>query len=53
MSFFLLLFLFLFGLWSGICAEVDVDRIGILPPPPPPFFFSLPTNLCLTQVTVI
>ena len=52
MSFFFLLFLFLFGLWSGICAEVDVDRIGILPPPTP-FFFPLPTNLCLTQVTVI
>ena len=39
--------------WLGICVEVDVDRITILPPPaPPPYFFSLPTILSLTQVTV-
>ena len=47
MSFFLLV------LWLGICAEVDVDRITILPPPFPIFFFLfLPTILSLTQVTV-
>ena len=33
-------------LWLGICVEVDVDRITILPPPR---FFSLPTILFLTQ----
>ena len=38
-------------LWLGICVEVDVDRITILPPPPD--FFFLPTILSLTQVTVI
>ena len=37
-------------LWFGICVEVDVDRITILPPFP---IFSLPTILSLTQVTVI
>ena len=37
-------------LWLGICVEVDVDRITILPPTP---IFSLPTILSLTQVTVI
>ena len=37
-------------LWFGICVEVDVDRINILPPFP---IFSLPTILSLTQVTVI
>ena len=36
----------------GICVEVDVDRITILPPPPSRFF-SLPTILSLRQVTVI
>ena len=45
-------YFFLLGLWLGICVEVDVDRITILPPPPLPIF-SLPTILCLTQVTVI
>ena len=34
-------------LWLGICVEVDLDRITILPPPPR--FFSLPTILFLTQ----
>ena len=38
--------------WLGICVEVDVDTITILPPPPLPIF-SLPTIPCLTQVTVI
>ena len=38
----------------GICVEVDVDRITILPPTPHPSqFFSPPTILSLTQVTVI
>ena len=44
---------FLLGLWLGICGEVDVDRITILPPSPPLPIFSSPTILCLTQVTVI
>ena len=32
---------FLLVLWLGICVEVNVDRITILPPPPPrlPIFF--------------
>ena len=58
---------FLLVLWLRICVEVvvdrirrfgggvegDVDSINILPPPPPPplSIFSLPTILCLTQVT--
>ena len=46
----LLMSFFLLVLWLGICVEVDVDRITILPPLP---IFSLPTILCLTQVTVI
>ena len=29
---------FLLVLWLGICVEVDVDRITILPPPLPNFF---------------
>ena len=37
--------LFLLVLWLGICVEVNVDRITILPPPP---YFFLPTILCLT-----
>ena len=41
---------FLLALWLGICVEVNVDRITILAPP---YSFSLPTILCLTQVTVI
>ena len=45
---------FLLVFWLGICVEVDVDRITILPPPPTPLdIFSLPTILSLTQVTVI
>ena len=42
-------------LWLGICAEVDVDRITILPPPFLAslfiyfFFLLLPTILSLTQ----
>ena len=46
-------------LYLGICVEVDVDRMTILPPPLPPpsqffcLFLSLPTILSLTQVTVI
>ena len=41
-------------LWLGICVEVDVDRITILPTPSLPILFlSLPTILSLTQVTVI
>ena len=28
-------FFFLLVLWLGICVEVDVDRITILPTPPP------------------
>ena len=48
---------FLLVLWLGICAEVDVDRITILPPSLPPlpifylfiFFFALGTILSLTQ----
>ena len=43
MSFFLLLFFFLLGLWLRICVEVDVDRITI------PIFF-IPTILCLRQL---
>ena len=43
---------FLLVLWLGICVEVDVDRITILPPLPSRFF-SVPTILSLTQVTVI
>ena len=46
-------FFFLLVFQLGICVEVDVDRITILPPPPPPDFFSLLTILSLTQVTVI
>ena len=30
---------FLLVLWLGICVEVDVDRITILPPSPPNDFF--------------
>ena len=45
-------FFFLLVFQLGICVEVDVDRITILPPPPPDFF-SLLTILPLTQVTVI
>ena len=50
---------FLLVLWLGICVEVDVERVTILPFPPPPhlpplpIIFSLPTILSLTQVTVI
>ena len=45
---------FLLVLWLGICAEVDVDRITILPPPFLAslfiyFFLLLPTILSLTQ----
>ena len=48
-------FFFWLVLWLGICVEVDVDRITILPPS---LFFSLPfflpfPYLSLTQVTVI
>ena len=41
--------------WLGICVEVDVDRITILPPLPPfpPDFFPLSTIVSLTQVTVV
>ena len=39
-------------LWLGICVEVDVDRITILPPSPLTIF-SLPTILSLTQVTAV
>ena len=38
-------------LWLGICVEVDVDRITILPPPPRPSFrpfFLLPIIFSLT-----
>ena len=42
---------FLLVLWLGICVEVDVDRITILPPPSR--YFSLPTIFLLMQVTVI
>ena len=45
----LLMSFFLLVLWLGICVDVGVDRITILLP----YFFSLPTILCLTQVTVI
>ena len=41
MLFFLLVF------WLGICVEVDVVTITILPPPLP--IFSLPTIPCLTK----
>ena len=34
----LMSFFFLLVLWLGICVEVDVDRITILPPPPSLFF---------------
>ena len=33
-------FISLLVLWLGICVEVDVDRITILPPPP--IFFPYP-----------
>ena len=51
---FLLLLFFLLVLRLGICVEVDVDRITILPPAPsllPPyvFFCPLPTILSLTK----
>ena len=48
----LMSFFFLLVLWLGICVEVDVDRITIIPPPPPSF---LPPSLFLflIQVTVI
>ena len=50
----LLMSLFLLVLWLGICVEVDVDGITILPPLPPSLFFlSLLTILSLTQLTVI
>ena len=35
-------FLFLLVLWLGVCVEVDVDRITILPPSLPPFYFFCP-----------
>ena len=45
----LLMLLFLLVLWLGICVEVDVDGITILPPPPLPpsltIFLSLLTVL--------
>ena len=47
----LLMLFFLLVFWLGICVEVDVDTITILPPPLS--IFSLPTIPCLTQVTVI
>ena len=57
MLFAYVVFFFLLVLWLGICVELVVDRITILPPPPTPtslpIFFSLPTTLSLTQVTVI
>ena len=38
-------FLFLLVLWLGVCVEVDVDRITILPPSLPSFyFFFVPTH---------
>ena len=43
---------FVLVLRLGICVEVYVDRITILPLPPPDFS-SLPTILSLKQVTVI
>ena len=52
----LMSFFFLLVLCLGICVELDVDRITILPAPPPSlpiFFSSLPTTLFLIQVTVI
>ena len=42
----LMSFFFWLVLLLGICVEVDVDKLTILPtPPPPPQFFSLPTIL--------
>ena len=40
-------FFFFACLWLGICVEVELDRMTILPPAPPPLsvFFSLPTIL--------
>ena len=53
----LLMSCFSLVLWLGICVEVDLNIITILRHPPPPLprlpIFSLPTILCLTQVTVI
>ena len=48
-------FFFWLVLWLGISAEVDVDRITILPPSLPSLFFFLflLTIFSLTQVTVI
>ena len=46
-------FFYLLVSWLGICVEVHVDRITILPPPFPRDLFSLPRILSLTQVTVI
>ena len=45
-------FFFVLVLWLGICVEVNVDRITVLPRPPSDFLLSLPTILSLTQVTV-
>ena len=43
MLFFLLVF------WLGICVEVDVDTITILPPPPPLYFFPTHNSLFNTS----
>ena len=57
MWFFLSFFFFFFLLVAcfvvrDLCRSECVDRITILPPPPS-LFLSLPTILCLTQLTVI
>ena len=38
----LCVFFFLPVFWLGICVEVDVDRITILPPPPPSLLIFFP-----------
>ena len=50
----LLMSFFWFVLWLGICAEVELDCITILPPPTHSVaFFPYPQFFLLTQVTVI
>ena len=53
MLFAYVVFFFLLVLWLGICVELVVDRITILPPPhphlPPYFFFPSHNSLFNTS----